>query len=242
MMVNFSKGLIIRNRKVEKQNIMEYYSLAIFDMDGLLINSEPLWEEAEINVFRNIGVEVTLDMCQQFKGFRVDESIAEIYRQKPWDSRKYNFKSLENNILNEVENLIARKGNAMPGAIDTVKNCRALGIKTAIASSSMMKIIDGAIDRLNIRDLFDYIHSGEYETYGKPHPGIFIHVAQALNIKPQDCIVFEDSLNGIIAAKAARMQCIAVPELKNLSNKKYAIADKILPCLHEFEEKMLAKN
>ncbi len=218
---------------------MQYYKLAIFDMDGLLINSEPLWEEAEMNVFARIGIEVTLEMCQQFKGFRVDESIAEIHRQKPWDLEKKSFEQLEEEVLNEVEELIAQKAEPMPGALEAVKLCRILGIKTAIASSSMMRIINGAIDRLDLRQYFDFVHSGEYEKFGKPHPGIFIHVAEKMEAKASECIVFEDSLNGIIAAKAARMKVVGVPERKNFDNPKFQIADIILPSLLEFKQEML---
>ncbi len=220
---------------------MQYYKLAIFDMDGLLINSEPLWEEAEMSVFARIGIEVTLEMCQQFKGFRVDESIAEIYRQKPWNLEKKSFEQLEEEVLNEVEELIAQKAEPMPGAVEAVKLCRSLGLKTAIASSSMMRIINGAIDRLELRQYFDFVHSGEYEKFGKPHPGIFMHVADKMEAKASECIVFEDSLNGIIAAKAARMQVIGVPEHKNLDNPKFQIADWVLPSLQDFNAEMLKK-
>ncbi len=218
---------------------MEYYKLAIFDMDGLLINSEPLWEEAEITVFARIGIEVTLEMCQQFKGFRVDESIVEIHRQKPWNLQKKSFEQLEEEVLNEVEELIAQKAEPMPGALEAVKLCRSLGIKTAIASSSMMRIIEGAIDRLDLGRYFDFVHSGEYEKFGKPHPGIFMHVAEKMEAKASECLVFEDSLNGIIAAKAARMHVIGVPEPKNINNPKYQIADIIMPSLLEFNQEML---
>ena len=127
----------------------------------------------------------------------------------------------------------------MPGALEAVKLCRSLGIKTAIASSSMMRIIEGAIDRLDLGRYFDFVHSGEYENFGKPHPGIFMHVAEKMEAKASECLVFEDSLNGIIAAKAARMQVIGVPEPKNINNPKYQIADIIMPSLLEFNQEML---
>jgi sugar-phosphatase len=94
-----------------------------------------------------------------------------------------------------------------------------------------MELIEVVIDKLNIREYFDVLWSAQYEDYGKPHPAIFLNVAQKLNISPKDCIVFEDAINGVLAAKAARMYCIAVPEEISFNDPRFAIADKKIPNL-----------
>ena len=103
----------------------------------------------------------------------------------------------------------------------------------AIASSSYLKIIEAVVKRLKLKGFFDVIYSAEFEKYGKPNPGTFLTTAEKLGVSPMKCLVFEDSLNGVIAAKAARMITIAVPEF---DNPKFIIADKILNSLEEWNE------
>jgi sugar-phosphatase len=90
------------------------------------------------------------------------------------------------------------------------------------------------VDKLNIRDYFDLLYSAEFEPYGKPHPGIFITAAKKLGSDPKHCLVIEDSVNGVIAAKAARMLCVAVPEAEKQNDPKFSIADYQLKTLEEF--------
>jgi mannitol-1-/sugar-/sorbitol-6-/2-deoxyglucose-6-phosphatase len=85
------------------------------------------------------------------------------------------------------------------------------------------------------------IHSGQDEPYGKPHPGGYIRTAEKLGLHPTECVVFEDSLNGVLSAKAARMKCIAVPEYENIGNPKFAIADKIVSSLSEVDKNIISQ-
>ena len=101
------------------------------------------------------------------------------------------------------------------------------------------------VDQLEIRSYFNHLHSAEKEAYGKPHPGVFITAAKSLNTVPQHCIVFEDSLNGIIAAKAARMQAVLVPDNINSNDARFAIADAKIDTLSHYTDKIeqqLIKN
>lgn len=97
-----------------------------------------------------------------------------------------------------------------------------------------MKIIETVVDKLNIRQYFDIIHSAEFEKYGKPHPQVFISTAKMLNVSPSECLVFEDSLNGVISALAANMKCYAIPELSAFNLDKFIIANKCLSSLEDF--------
>ena len=105
----------------------------------------------------------------------------------------------------------------------------------ALASSSSMSLIEAVVDKLNIRMYFDVLWSAEFEPYGKPHPGIFLTTAAKLQVDPKECIVFEDSINGVISAKAARMKCIAIPEEATFNDPRFAIADSKLRSLKEYQ-------
>jgi len=216
---------------------MNTIKAVIFDLDGLLIDSEPIWEEAEISIFTRHGIIVTQAMCQKVKGFRVDESIKYIYGLNPFPNP--DFKRIEENIVSEVKRLIETKGKGMPGCVYILHFFRSRGFKMALASSSRMDVIQTALDRLGIKHHFDFVHSAGSEPYGKPHPGIFLTTAAKLAVQPSECIVFEDSLNGIIAAKAARMRVVAIPETSVAQRPAFSIADLQLASLLQFKEQQL---
>lgn len=197
--------------------------LVIFDMDGLLIDSEPYWKIAEKEVFGKLGLNLTDDLLRQVMGFRLSEVVKHWYHYQPWPNP--NFEQTERDILNCVKQLIQQHANAMLGVYEVLTHCKNKNYKIALASSSAMELIDVVIDKLNIRHYFDVVWSAQYEEYGKPHPAIFLSVAKQLNIEPKNCVVFEDAINGVIAAKASRMYCIAIPEEVSYNDPRFAIAD-----------------
>ena len=197
--------------------------LVIFDMDGLLIDSEPYWKIAEKEVFGKLGLNLTDDLLRQVMGFRLSEVVKHWYHYQPWPNP--NFEQTERDVLNCVKQLIQQHANAMPGVYEVLTHCKNKNYKIALASSSAMELIDVVIDKLNIRHYFDVVWSAQYEEYGKPHPAIFLSVAKQLNIEPKNCVVFEDAINGVIAAKSSRMYCIAIPEEVSYNDPRFAIAD-----------------
>jgi sugar-phosphatase len=211
----------------------EHTRLVIFDMDGLLIDSEPYWKMAEKEVFGKLGLSLTDDLLRNVMGFRLSEVVQHWYHYQPW--KEPNFEQTEKDVLNCVKHLIKQKAEAMPGVYEILDYCKQNNLKIALASSSAMELIEVVIDKLNIREYFDVLWSAQYEDYGKPHPAIFLTVAQKLNISPKDCIVFEDAINGVLAAKSARMYCIAVPEEISFNDPRFSIADiKIQSLLNIF--------
>ena len=203
--------------------IPEQTQLVIFDMDGLLIDSEPYWKIAEKEVFGKLGLNLTDVLLRQVMGFRLSEVVKHWYHYQPWPNP--NFEQTERDVLNCVKQLIQQHANAMPGVYEVLTHCKNKNYKIALASSSAMELIDVVIDKLNIRHYFDVVWSAQYEEYGKPHPAIFLSVAKQSNIEPKHCVVFEDAINGVIAAKAARMYCIAIPEEVSYNDPRFAIAD-----------------
>ena len=131
--------------------------------------------------------------------------------------------------------MIVENAQALAGVYTLLDELKQQNIPMALASSSAMSLIEAVVDKLNIRNYFQLLWSAEYEPFGKPHPGIFITTAKKLGVLPSQCLVFEDSVNGVIAAKAARMKCIAVPDSASLNDPRFAIADITVSSLLEVE-------
>lgn len=209
----------------------------ILDMDGLLIDSEPLWEEAELIVFSKLDVPLVAEMTKQTMGLRVDEVVQYWFIRYPW--KDITQKEVEAQIVNKVIELVIEKGTSRKGVNEFIAIFKRKGLPLAIASSSNTDIINAAIGKLGISKDIDIIHSAEHEPYGKPHPAVYITAAEKLGIHPQYCLAFEDSPNGVLAAKAARMKCVAVPDEKLKKDKRFCIADKVVNSLLEFTEENL---
>lgn len=209
----------------------------IFDMDGLLVDSEPYWKIAEKICFGKLGLTLTDELLRQVMGFRLNEVVEHWYNYQPWGEK--NFDAVEADVLETVKQLIADNANALPGVIDTLKLCKENGYKIALASSSAMSLINVVVDKLNIRHYFDLLVSAENEPYGKPHPSVFLTTANQLNVLPIECLVFEDSVNGMVAAKAARMKSIVVPEAEKQNEPYWHLANQKLNTLEDFRMEMV---
>jgi len=204
----------------------------IFDMDGVIIDSEPLWRIAMIEVFRSVHLELTEDECAATQGLRIDEVVDFWYKQRPWKGNKARHEIVEAIIL-KVQQLIQEKGEAMKGFHQAVSLLRDNHLRLALASSSSKRLIITVINKVQANDDFEFLCSGEDEAYGKPHPAIFLKAASLLGLLPQECVVIEDSINGMVAAKAARMPCIVIPEYVNDEDPRWTLADVKLKSLED---------
>lgn len=203
----------------------------IYDMDGIIIDSEPLWREAEIITFGKVGLDFTEDMCRETMGMRLIEVVEYWYEKTPWNGASLH--EVEKMLLDKVTNLIIEKGEALPGVEESLAYFKTKGFKIALASSSASSLIVTVLKKLNIKEHFELANSAEHLTYGKPHPEIFIKTSEQLGVKPMNCWVIEDSFHGVLAAKAALMKVIAVPDNENKGDKRYAIADYELNSLND---------
>jgi HAD superfamily hydrolase (TIGR01509 family) len=210
---------------------------AIFDMDGLLIDSEPIWDKAREAVFKELGVKLVPTDIQHSRGQGVPNAVEYWYHQHPWKGKSK--QEVVDAIMDGFLQLIKEEGELKPGVKQTIEICQKADLKMAIASSSPMHIIDAVVDKLKIRHYFDEIYSGQDEDHSKPHPGVFITVAKKLDVPPLQCVVFEDAPSGVLAAKSARMHCIAVPEADVKDHKFIQAADRVLDSLEEFSQTML---
>lgn len=206
----------------------------IFDMDGLLIDSEPLWREAEIEVFKLVNVILNDELCQRTTGLRIDQVVDYWYQRFPWQNMTR--EEVAARVVNRVIELIRLTGKPLPGVKEAISFFAQKEVKLALASSSAYSLIEVTLGKLSIRDRFQEIYSATEEEYGKPHPSVYITTAKKLQVLPEECLVIEDSLNGVLAAKAARMKCIAIPEDFTNYNQKLIIADVILESLLAIED------
>lgn len=205
----------------------------IYDMDGVIIDSEPLWREALIHCFNKVGFDFTQDKCRVTQGMRLIEVVEYWYAQQPWDGKS--IEAVEQDILSKVTQLITEKGIAMEGVYESISLFKAKGYKISLASSSASSLINVVLDKLNIRDEFEVVNSAEFLKLGKPHPEVFIKTAEDLNVSAINCLVIEDSFYGVLAAKAAVMQVIVVPEEKYHNDPRFSIADYNLKSLKELK-------
>ncbi len=204
---------------------------AIFDMDGLLIDSEPLWQEAEMEVFKSVGVSLSQKMTIETMGLRVDELVNYWFSRYPWNNTSKS--QVADMIIDKVISLIRERGESLPGVNKTLDFFITEKLPIAIASSSALKIIDAVLERLSIRNYFSLISSAQSEKYGKPHPAVFITASTKLDIAPSNCLVFEDSINGMIAAKAAKMKCVGIPNKDIRGDIRTCIADFVVDSLED---------
>ncbi|MBW8685181.1 hexitol phosphatase HxpB [Chitinophaga rhizophila] len=211
----------------------------IFDMDGLLIDSEPLWGEAMTEVFATVGVALTPELASHTTGLRTAEVVDYWQNYFKWEG-KDNLQ-VTNEIIDAVIAKIMAKGEAMEGLEYILEYFTQKNFKIGLASSSPLRLIESAVDHMGIRDRFQAISSAEFESHGKPHPAVYLTCAKKLGSSPLDCVAFEDSVTGMTAAKAARMKTVVVPEAHNRENKRYALADVQLGSLLDFNDAILQK-
>lgn len=203
----------------------------IFDMDGVLIDSEPLWRKAMIEGFASIGVLITEEDCKKTTGNRLKE-VVEYWFEK-LDILDFLPTEIEHRIINMLVKLINNEGKAISGVIEVINFCKNKNIKIGLATSSSNQLMEAVLEKLNLKNTFKSSISAENMEYGKPHPEVFLSCASQLQISPLECIVIEDSINGVIAAKAAFMKVIALPEQENINNHKFSIADYKLNNMQE---------
>jgi sugar-phosphatase len=210
---------------------------AIFDMDGLLIDTEPIWRRSEIEVFGELGLHLTEEQCMETMGVRVAEVVELWYSRYPWDGPTC--EEVTRQIYASVIEHVLSEGEPLPGVLYTLRTVRDRGLLCAIASSSSEILIRAVIQKLNIGEFIQTICSADDEAEGKPHPAVYLTAARRLGVPPDRCVAFEDSPNGVQSAKAAGMLCIVVPDPYLAGDPRMERADLRLESLEEFSSQTL---
>lgn len=205
----------------------------IFDLDGLLIDSEPFWYEAEKIFFKKVGLELSDADCLATAGMRIDKVTRYWHERHPWDFPP-DTDTLAMQMNDYVIQAICERSELLPGAADTIHFVAQQGLKIGLASSSHLNLIEAALETHNLRHYFQVVSSSEVSGYSKPHPGVYLDAASALGVAPESCLAVEDSINGLLAAKAAQMKCLAVPGHGLQSDPRFVLADYRVVSLQQF--------
>lgn len=211
----------------------------IFDMDGLLINSEPFWQIAEIEIFGALGIEMSHETSAETIGMRLDKVVEYRYRQQPWTGQT--IEEVTYGIMNRVIELIHERGEAMPGVYELLEFIATQSVEVGLATSSHPELLEAVMKHLDIGHYFAVKCSATHEVNGKPHPAVFLTAAEKLGVNPYKCLVLEDSFRGLLAAKSAEMLCIYVPDPSLRDDPKIVLADKVLDSLTEFDATLWAE-
>lgn len=181
----------------------------IFDMDGLLVDSEPVWHAAEADLIESRGHQYTKEVRAQIIGLRVDEFFEKLNAVYHFDE---SIDELYSELMDRMLRLIPRKVKPQPGAAELVAYVQGSGLPTAIASSSPMSIINATVVSQGWEHVFSLRCSADDDARGKPAPDVYLRAARLLGVAPENCLALEDSPAGARAAVAAGMTCYAVPD------------------------------
>ena len=206
---------------------------AIFDMDGLIIDSEPLWRLAERAAFARVGLELSDDDCRRTTGLRSDEVIGYWFARHPWTTLSQ--EEVVRDLEVRVADLISARGVALPGVRVAIEHLRGAGVRLALASSSSHDLIRVVLAALGMEDTFEVLSSGADEERGKPDPAVYLTTVQRLGLPANECVAFEDSAAGVRAAHAAGCRVIAVPAGADFDDPRFDLADLKLRSLTDFD-------
>lgn len=206
----------------------------IFDMDGVIIDSEPIHLEFAMELFKKLGFNMSVEEYSKFVGTT---------SKYMWDTIKKKY-----NLENTIEELIEMERNGFfdflssPDKViepiayipELLKALHENNYKIALASSSPIRLIEFIMESLKIRKYFDELVTGDFVKRSKPEPDVFLYAADKLGVLPEECVVIEDSHNGVLAAKNAGMKCIGYKNL-NSGNQDISKADKIINSFNELD-------
>lgn len=207
------------------------YKAVIFDMDGVLVDSEPLHVSVESNMIKELGIPLKKEMYSKFAGTTslcMWKTLIEEFRLEK-DPKELSVES-DQRFVNEL--LHTDKVQLFDGVLDVLKKLYKGGIPIALASSSSKKIVEAVLRKFDIANYFTVIVTGSDVQQSKPHPEIFLLAAKKLDVPPSLCVVIEDSPNGVKAAKNAGIYCIGFKPIENHHDLKEA--SRIISSFYDF--------
>ena len=203
----------------------------IFDMDGLLAETESLWRVAERAAVAKLGIPLTDTDFDVTMGTRMRD-VAKIWHQwHPWGDSPTPHE-VADVVIDHVISLAAGL-DPLPGVIAALDLANEVGTRVALCSSSDLRMIQAIVGALDIADRFEELHSAEDDEHGKPHPEPYLVTARKLGVDPRRCLVFEDSVAGCVSAKAAMMSVVAVPDPAQRGSSKFGFADVVLESMEQ---------
>lgn len=204
----------------------------IFDMDGVIIDSEPMHTAVAVETMAHYGATVTATDMERFAGMTMRAIFSTLKE--------------ENHVAAPVEDIMARQEAGIlrhvleddDAPIDGIRQLlsalKEKRIPAAVASSSPLNLIQAVVTKFGIKDDFSHLVSGEEVSHGKPRPDVYLEAARRLGVAPADCLVIEDSKNGTIAAKSAGMTCIGFKN-PNSGDQDLSRADVVVSALTDID-------
>ena len=177
----------------------------IFDLDGVIVESEDAHIQAEKQTLRKYRVNISTEELHKFTGTTAKAFFTEIIGKNKLNTT---FEEINNQKEEILLKLLGQDAEPTHGVLNLIQKLRQRGIKLAIASSSTRRLVDYVLKKMNITRLFDCVVVAEDVEFSKPDPEIFLKAAKKLAISPSHCLVIEDAKLGVEAAKRAGMKCI----------------------------------
>jgi len=208
----------------------------IFDMDGVIIDSEPLHFEVDMETMRYLGTEITKEELERFVGMTNPEMWAVLREERSLPQTVEEI--IEYQLAAKIKALRERSYAPIDGIAELLDGLKRRGIPVGIASSSPRSFIEEVVAKFGIAPHFACVVSGEEVDRGKPAPDVYLEAARQLGADPRQCVVLEDSRNGIAAAKAAGMTCIGYVN-ENSGNQDLSAADRVVRSISEISAEAL---
>jgi sugar-phosphatase len=230
---------------------------AVLDMDGVLIDTEPVWRAAQSDVFAGFGVALSEGDLLDSTGQPIEELIP-VWRRRPVAGGELAVRAdpgltdpgradpgltdteIADRIIDQVIAYVKARGQPMPGVTAAIALFERCGLRLAIASSSPLRLIDAVCDRLGLTRI-EVRCSAMDEARGKPAPDVYLAAARRLGVAAASCLALEDSPAGIASARSAGMRCVAVPDPLLAADPRYREADLVLESLTRLDEAALRR-
>lgn len=204
----------------------------IFDMDGLLIDSEPMWKSTEEKVFSALGVEVSDQLASLTASMTTREVTEFWFSRFPWQNRS--LESVEKEVIERVGALIQQDGIAKRGVLQIIKMLKQHQCKIGLATNAPESLVPLVLEKLEIADYFDCTVSSSEVDQGKPNPDVYLLALDKLGVTATETLAFEDSASGLRAATAAKIRTIVVPSIQNFEDADFEEAELKIRHLEEF--------
>lgn len=208
----------------------------LFDLDGTIIDSEPLHTEAVLRILRDRSIDLKPSDLEKFIGISSSIMWEEMQKSFGFLESVESLKALQHRM--NLEMLLESGSILIPGILELLGELKTAGIRTAIASSSSRAYIEAVVDEYSLERYVDCIVSGEEVARGKPNPDVFLRAAELLGVEPEACVVIEDSDNGLAAARAAGIRSIGYRN-PNSGRQSLATADRIVEDIRAISLSML---
>jgi len=228
----------LKNDTFVKKNYKMKHRAVIFDMDGVLIDSEPLHIEMETQMISELNIPLNKDMYSRFAG-TTSLSMWKILVDEFNLDKNPKMISIESDRRFIEALLSTDKVKLFDGVKDVLMKLERLEIPLALASSSSKGVVNAVLKKFELEDIFTVVVTGSDVQNSKPHPEIFLKASQMLNVLPSYCVIVEDSPNGVKAAKLAGISCIGFSPEQNKHDISHATY--IMKSFREFDYGLLEK-